>query len=53
MSNLIFVGTDAYKWYYWLGPVLAFSFLAMVLGLTLGYARKVLLPKYRGRRVEE
>jgi len=44
---------DAYKWFYWLGPLLAVSFLGIVLMLSSGYIKKVLLPKYRGKRVEE
>jgi hypothetical protein len=52
-ANPIVVGTDAYKWYYWIGPLLVASFLLLVLALTFGYTRKVLMPKYRGRRIEE
>jgi hypothetical protein len=53
VSNLLIVGTDAYKWYYWIGPLLGASFLFLVVSLTVGYTRKVLVPKYRGRRIEE
>ena len=41
-----------YQWFYWLAPLLAVSFVLVVLGLGLGYVRKVLVPKYRGKRVE-
>ena len=42
-----------FKWYYWLGPLLAVSFLGVVLMLSGGYIKKVLIPKYRGKRVDE
>jgi hypothetical protein len=42
-----------FKWFYWIAPILAFSFIMVVVMLSMGYARKVLIPKYRGRRVEE
>jgi hypothetical protein len=44
---------DQYKWFYWIAPILVLSFLGIVAMLSVGYFRKVLLPRYRGRRVEE
>lgn len=44
---------EQFQWFYWVAPILAFSFLGMVLMLSAGYIRKVLIPKHRGRRVEE
>lgn len=44
---------DKYKWFYWAGPLLLLSFAGIVLMLSSGYIKKVLLPKYRGKRVEE
>ncbi len=41
-----------YHWFYWIAPILAISFVAMALGLSSGYIRKVLIPRYRGKRVE-
>ena len=41
------------QWFYWIAPILAVSFILMLLGLGGGYVRKILLPKYRGKRVEE
>lgn len=41
-----------YQWFYWLAPILAISFVLMALGLGMGYVRKVLVPRYRGKRVE-
>lgn len=47
------LANDEYKWYYWVAPILAVSFFGVVGLLSLVYYRKVLIPKYRGRRVEE
>jgi len=43
---------DQFKWFYWLGPLLAVGFLGMLLSMSSGYVRKILLPRLRGRRVE-
>jgi hypothetical protein len=40
-------------WFFWAAPILMLSAALMVLALWGGYIRKVLLPKHRGRRVEE
>jgi hypothetical protein len=41
-----------YQWFYWIAPILALSFLGIVVMLSVGYVRKVLIPRYRGKRVE-
>ncbi len=41
-----------YPWFFWIAPILTISFLAMAIGLSTGYIRKVLIPRYRGKRVE-
>lgn len=41
-----------YAWFYWIAPILAISFVAVAVGLSTGYIRKVLIPRYRGKRVE-
>lgn len=41
-----------YQWFYWIAPILVISFLGLVALLSTGYVKKVLLPKYRGKRVE-
>jgi hypothetical protein len=52
--NLVtLLADDRYKWFYWIAPILVVSFLGIVAMLSIGYFRKVLLPRYRGRRVEE
>jgi len=43
---------DQFKWFYWLAPILGVTFLLMLVSLSVGYVRKIMLPKYRGRRVE-
>lgn len=48
-----FLANDEYKWFWWIAPILVVSFLGIVALLSVGYFRKVLLPRYRGRRVEE
>jgi len=47
------IANDKYKWFYWLSFLFAAMFVLAVIGLSIGYAVKVLLPKYRGKRVEE
>lgn len=41
-----------YQWFYWLAPILFLSVLGIVVMLSMGYVKKVLLPRYRGKRVE-
>ena len=54
LAIFVFLDHDSGQfWFYWIAPILAFSFIMVVGMLSLGYARKVLLPRYRGRRVEE
>ena len=48
-----FLADDDYKWFYWIAPILFLSFVGIVALLSVGYFRKVLIPRYRGRRVEE
>ena len=43
---------ERYKWFYWIAPILAASFVLLVLGLSVGYFRKVVIPRHRGRRAE-
>ena len=41
-----------YPWFYWIAPILFLGFVAVAIGLSSGYIRKVLIPRYRGKRVE-
>lgn len=47
------VGNAAYPWFYWAAPILAVSGVMIILMLSGGYLKKVIFPKYRGRKVEE
>src|SRR5260370_35140482 len=40
-------------WFYWIAPILAVVAVLSIVGLTLGYSRKALFPKYRGRKVRD
>jgi hypothetical protein len=40
-------------WFYWFAPILFVSTVGAVLFLWGGYIRKVLFPKYRGRKVQD
>jgi hypothetical protein len=47
------LGNAAYPWFYWAAPILAVSGVMIILMLSGGYVKKVIFPKYRGRKVEE
>lgn len=36
-------------WFYWAAPLFALAALGFIAALAVGYYRKVLRPKYRGR----
>ncbi len=42
---------DQFKWFYWIGFILAVSVLGMLAALAFGYYVKVIRPRMRGRRV--
>jgi hypothetical protein len=48
----VLLGNEDYQWFYWIAPILAVSFLLVLGGLTMGYIRKVMIPRHKGRRVE-
>jgi hypothetical protein len=41
---------DTYKWFYWIGFVLAVSFVGWLIMMAIGYYVKVLRPKSRGQK---
>ncbi len=41
---------DKYKWFYWVGPILAVSFLGWLIMMVVGYYVRVLRPKWRGQK---
>ena len=44
------LATDAYKWFYWIGFVLAVSLIGLLIMIAVGYYLRVLRPKWRSRR---
>ena len=36
-------------WHFWIAPILAISFIGILVALMVGYYVKVFRPKYRGR----
>ena len=46
------LASEQFKWFYWAGPLFAFSVLMLFLMLGVGYYVKVLRPKWRGREVK-
>jgi hypothetical protein len=39
-----------YQWFYWVGPLLAVSFLGWLVMMAVGYYVRVLRPKWRGQK---
>jgi hypothetical protein len=59
-SALLFVGIGASPafamgagtpkpWHYWIAPILALSFIGILVAIMVGYYFKIFRPKYRGR----
>lgn len=48
----VVLASAEFQWYYWIAPILLLSFFAILAGLSMGYIRRVLVPRYRGKRVE-
>jgi thiosulfate reductase cytochrome b subunit len=42
---------DQFKWFYWIGFVLALSLVLWLLATLVGYYFRVIRPKHRGREV--
>lgn len=40
-------------WFWWIAPVLTVAVVLAIAGLCGGYVRQVLIPRIKGRRVEE
>jgi len=52
--NLVrLLANEDYKWFYWAAPLLMLGAVGAIFALGGGYIKKVLIPKHRGRRVEE
>ena len=44
------IADDTYKWFYWIGFVLAVSFVGWLIAMAVGYYVRVLRPKWRGQK---
>ncbi len=44
------LASDKYKWFYWIGFVLAVSFVGWLIAMAVGYYVRVLRPKWRGQK---
>jgi thiosulfate reductase cytochrome b subunit len=45
------VAAEQFKWFYWLGFILAASLVLWLLATLVGYYVRVIRPKHRGREV--
>jgi hypothetical protein len=45
------VADNQYGWFYWIGFLLAVSFVGWLVMMAIGYYVRVLRPKWRGRKV--
>ena len=43
------VASDKFKWFYWIGFVLAASLVLWLIATLIGYYLRVIRPKHRGR----
>jgi hypothetical protein len=43
------VASDKFKWFYWLGFILAASLILWIIATMVGYYIRVIRPKHRGR----
>ena len=46
------LATDQFKWFYWIGPILAVSAVGLLAAIALGYYVRILRPKWRGRQAQ-
>jgi len=47
------LANSQYQWFWWIAPILVVSALLVIGLLSGGYLRKVVIPRVKGRRVEE
>jgi hypothetical protein len=45
------LANEKFKWFYWIGFVLAASLVLWLLATAVGYYLRVIRPKHRGREV--
>jgi hypothetical protein len=41
---------DQFKWFYWVGPILALSFVGWLVMMAVGYYVRILRPRWRGQK---
>lgn len=49
-STGVVVASDQFKWFYWIGIILAVSMILWLIVTMVGYYLRVMRPKYRGRQ---
>ena len=49
ISDSAVLAADKFKWFYWLGFILAASLILWILATIVGYYVRVIRPKHRGR----
>ncbi len=49
-STGVVVASDQFKWFYWIGVILAVSMILWLIVTMVGYYVRVMRPKYRGRQ---
>ena len=49
-STGVVVASEKFKWFYWIGIILAVSLALWLIATAVGYYVRVLRPKYRGRQ---
>jgi hypothetical protein len=49
-STGVVVASDQFKWFYWIGIILAVSLVLWLIVTMVGYYVRVMRPKYRGRQ---
>jgi hypothetical protein len=49
-STGVVLANSEFKWFYWIGIILAVSMVLWLIATAVGYYLKVMRPKYRGRQ---
>lgn len=49
VSGSVVLASDKFKWFYWIGFILAASLVLWLLATLAGYYFRVIRPKHRGR----
>jgi small neutral amino acid transporter SnatA (MarC family) len=49
VSGSVVLANDKFKWFYWIGFILAASLVLWLIATLIGYYLRVIRPKHRGR----